>query len=355
MTDIRSLENKYEGHGIAVTDKKQKYTVTLLGYKNPKHTNWYPWKMFYQVLLELGYSTEWVYAENVDTSTTSRRIFICWNEPDAGTFVNSNIIKPGDVIIQKLTSLGNGCGQVNWGNDPVEFFKNWTWPIYKMVEDLYDSGVNIYAFGCRTSIEPFPEKNRICQKLRDRIFWIPWGSSVYSWEEIQNAGPVMDGFSYDIGFVGSIWGKVGRGNVDVFNDYLQPLLSGRKCVLAGKGTALGSVDDNTHKDILRRSKLCPILNAASWKAEKGVQDRFWTVFTTGRFGVVDSEGVYDFFDENDVVCETDPQEYVAKSLYFLQNVDKQLPYIEKVQTRIKQEYNYYFTWKNIVDKIISEQ
>ncbi len=301
----------------AVVNKKQQYIVTLLGYSIPGHTNWYPWKIFHRVFTELGYLCEWVEAEQIDLTSSQRRIYICWNVPDAKTLLSLDKVRPGDVILQKLTSLGKGYGHVNWGNDPLEFFRNWTWPIYKAVEDLYDSGVNIYAFGCRTNTELFPEKHRICEKLKDRIHWIPWGSSLYTWEEIQNAKPAMDSFCYDIGFVGSIWGTVGRGNIDGVEDYLVPLMRGRKCMLAGRGTERGPVDDDTHKEILRRSKLCPIINAASWRAEKGIQDRFWTVFTTGRFGVVDTEGVYDFFDEDEVVCETDPGEYVEKSLYFL--------------------------------------
>ncbi|MBW8002731.1 MAG: glycosyltransferase [Planctomycetes bacterium] len=335
--------------------KKQKYVVTLLGYTDPEHTNWYPWKMFHRVFEELGYSSQWVEVDDIAPTSSQRRIFICWNEPDAKTLISLGKIRPGDVVLQKLTSLGKGYGDVNWGNDALGFFKNWTWPIYKDVENLYDSGVNIYAFGCRTNTSLFPEKHRICEKLKGRIHWIPWGSSLYSWEEIQNAKPVISDFRSDIGFIGSVWGKTGRGNVDVVRDFLEPLMPGRKCVLAGKGTEQGPVDDERHKEILRRSKLCPIINAASWKAERGIQDRFWTVFTTGRFGIVDSEGIYDFFDEDEVVCETEPAEYVLKSMYYMENVEKQLPYIEKVQARIKKEYNYYVTWNNLLSSIISEQ
>ncbi|NQT03918.1 MAG: hypothetical protein HQ580_17970, partial [Planctomycetes bacterium] len=354
-TKSSEIVRNVRDNSAALELKKRKYVVTLLGYTNPKHTNWYPWKMFHRVFTELGYSSEWTEIDDIDPASSQRRIFICWNEPDAKTLVALEKTKPGDVILQKLTSLGKGCEGVNWGNDARGFFRNWTWPIYKNVEDLYDSGVNIYAFGCRTNTELFPEKHRICEKLKGRIHWIPWGSSLYTWREIQDAKPVMNDFYCDIGFVGSIWGTAGRGNKDVVNEYLAPLLSGRKCVLAGMGTQIGSVDDNAHKGILRGSRLCPIINAASWKAEKGVQDRFWSVFTTGRFGVVDTEGVYDFFDEDEVVCETNPNEYIQKSLYFLEHVEKQLPYIEKIQARIKREYNYYLTWNNLLKRIIYEQ
>jgi len=335
--------------------QKQKYIITLLGYTHPNHTNWYPWKIFYRIFRELGYSSEWLEADAIDLSSSERRVFICWNEPDAKTLVELGKVRPGDVILQKLTSLGKGCEHIKWGNDALQFFRNWTWPTYKAVEDLYDSGVNIYAFGCKTNTELFGEKHRICEKLKDRIHWIPWGSSLYTWDEIQNAKPVTDGFLYDIGFVGSIWGTIGRGNIEGVRDYLSPLLPGKKFILAGKGTQKGLVDDDEHKEILRRSRLCPIINAASWRAEKGVQDRFWTVFTTGRFGVADTEGVYDFFDEKDVVCETDPGEYVEKSLYFLENTEKQVPYIEKIQAKIKNEYNYYITWENIFNKILCNE
>ena len=83
-------------------------------------------------------------------------------------------------------------------------------------------------------------------------------------------------------------------------------------------------------------------------------DRFWTVFSLGRFGVVDNEGVFDFFNEDEVVLETNPEEYVAKSLYYMKNVEKQLPYIEKIQKRIKAEYNQHEVWKNILKQINEE-
>ena len=35
----------------------------------------------------------------------------------------------------------------------------------------------------------------------------------------------MDGFTQDIGFVGSIWGKAGRGNLDSAQQYMFPLLN----------------------------------------------------------------------------------------------------------------------------------
>ena len=82
-----------------------------------------------------------------------------------------------------------------------------------------------------------------------------------------------------------------------------------------------------------------------------IRKRFWTVFAAGRFGVVDTEGVYDFFSKNDVVCETDPNEYVEKSLYYMKNPEKQIPYIEKIQQRIKTEYNWNHTFKNIFEKV----
>ena len=332
-----------------------KYIVTLLGYTDPKHTNWYPWKKFYEVFKELNYKAEWTELRNLNSTPQKRRIYICWNEPNTKELVEKEIINEDDILLQKLTSLGKGHNNISWGTDPLAFFKQWDWPIYRMVEDLYDDGINIYAFGAMTNTELFPEKHRICQELKERIFWIPWGSSLYTWREIQKARPIMSGFKYDIGFIGSKWGVVGRGNIDSFSDFIEPLLKGRKCCLAGKGNPLGPVNDYKHKKILRRSKLCPVVNATSWRVERGVQDRFWTVFTTGRFGVVDTEGIYYFFDKDEVVCEADPQEYIEKSLYYLHNIEKQLPFIEKVQRRIKKQYNYYNTWDRILKAIISNE
>ena len=83
-------------------------------------------------------------------------------------------------------------------------------------------------------------------------------------------------------------------------------------------------------------------------------DRFWTVFSLGRFGVMDNEGILDFYNEDEVVLATDRDEYFDKSMYYLRNVDRQLPYIEKVMKRIKTEYNQNQVWKKIFEKIFSE-
>jgi hypothetical protein len=334
------------------------FQIVLLGYTstNPKHTNWYPWDRFKKVFDHLGYDNVWIEPNQIpQLNSNKRRILICWNLPDSLDLVKSGLYRKQDIIIQKLTSLSKYDSQVNWTKDPLNFFKNWRWTLYKITEELYDNGVNIYNFGCKTDIDTFPEKKRICDKLKDRQFWIPWGSSLYDWSEIQNMKPIIGNFKYDIGFVGSLWGTVGRGNIDSWSDFIKPLLNKYpNNHLAGVGQPNPTADDETHKSILKYSKLCPIVNAPSWQVEKGVQDRFWTVFTTGRFGVVDSEGIYDFFNEDEVVCETDPGEYVKKSIYYLENIDKQKPYILKVQERIKNEYNYYNTWKNILDKIIKD-
>ena len=45
--------------------------VTLLGYTNTSHTNWYPWNRFYDVFTTLGYSVEWTELNKLDR--TGRR------------------------------------------------------------------------------------------------------------------------------------------------------------------------------------------------------------------------------------------------------------------------------------------
>jgi hypothetical protein len=105
-------------------------------------------------------------------------------------------------------------------------------------------------------------------------------------------------------------------------------------------------------EILQSSKLCPIIHAPSWIAEKGVQDRFYTVFSAGRFGVCDNPGVYEFFNENEVVCEPDATKYVEKSLYYIENYKEQQPFIESVQYKLKSKYNLFIQWQDILSKVI---
>jgi hypothetical protein len=338
--------------------KNKKFIVTLLGYTNiqdngSRHTNWYPWNRFKNVFETIGYKCEWIEFSDVKRNGENR-IFITWNEPLSSDIYKSDKFKNNDIIIQKLTSLGKGMENENWTSKPYEWCKQWKWPIYKMVEDIYDKGINIYAFGCRTITEDFPEKKIICDKLKNRIFWISWGGTPFNFKQILEAKPVISNFKMDISFVGSKWGIVGRGNIDAWEKYITPLEKQSKYTFNTSG-GIGSkmVSDNDMVATLKSAKLCPILHAPSWQAERGVQDRFYTVFLSGRFGICDNLGAIDLFGENiKDICTTDKTEYYDKSIYYINNIDKQLKYIEIIQNRIKNEYNFYVQWYNIMAKII---
>ena len=164
----------------------------------------------------------------------------------------------------------------------------------------------------------------------------------------------MDNFKYDIGFVGSKWGKKYRGNLDDWDTYLEPLLNHNFSIcLAGLGTKKGPVNIKQHISILKKSKLCPIFHAASWRVEKGIMDRFWTVFSLGRFGIIENEGIFDFFNSNEVVYASCPEEYYDKSIYFIKNTFEQEKYITAILNRIKTEYNQHHVWSKIMKKIES--
>jgi len=364
--DIKLINPALKPKNGGIPDPKKRYIVTLLGYTNAtqKHTNWFPWNRFLDVYKKMGYETEWCELGNLTGRIREvdphPRIFICWNQPTCIELIQSGVIHSYDVILQKLTSLGKGMDNVNWGSDPKRYFSTWNWPIYQTVEFLLEKGFNIYGFGCHSHSEEFPEKDRIVKKLTQlgRLFWINWGSTAFSYEEIQNCKPAMDNLQIDIAYVGSKWGQAGRGNTDQWDAYIQPILGERpgiKSSFHGAGFQGGMISDDSMKVILKTSKVCPILHAPSWVAERGIQDRFYTVFTAGRFGVVDNPGVYDFFDEDEVVCETDPVKYRELTKYFMDHPEKQLPYILKVQHKIRTKYNLYVEWDNILTRIITDQ
>jgi len=330
--------------------------ITLLGYTGSNHSHYWPQLRFFDVFKHAGYDVEWVNMNEV-RQTNRPRIYITWNQPACDIVVARGLYnhKRGDVIIQKLTSLGAGDDHVNWGNDAMGFFQKWSWNTYKRVEYFYDMGVNIHAFGCKTVSEPFPEKHRIVSKLGDRVHWFNWGPCLYDYNELQNMKPIITDFKYDIGYVGMKWGSVGRGNIDSWETYIDPLVKEfSNNALAGAGNPMGQVSNEVHKEILTQSRLCPIMHCPSWIAEQGCQDRTYTVFASGRFGVIDNPGIYEFFDEKEVVCETDPGEYFEKSKYFANNIDAQIPYIETFQKRIKEELNFYVTWPRIIEKVWKE-
>ena len=326
--------------------------ITLLGYHNRANTVGWVWNRFTHIFREMGYPVDWRDAHCLDTSISARRVYILWNQPDVMDLVESGVLRPDDIVLQKLTSLGKDDGEVNWGWDPLGFFSGWHWPLYQKLHDAINiHGVNAYGFGCATDGTPFHKKWELCKLIGDdRIFWIPWGSSVFNWYEIQRIKPIIrEKWEYDLCYVGSLWGVPGRGNVVEFGQYVSPLVSQSKSYfLRGRGFDEGPIPDEEYKEALRVSNLCPIIHLPSWRVERGVQDRFWTVFTAGRFGVCDNEGVYRFFDKKDVVVATNPQEFVDKSLYYANNPHKQEKFIKKVQEGIRREYNYYKSWETIL-------
>lgn len=333
----------------------KKRDIYLVGYEpklfRKKHTNFWPWDYLTKTFNELGYNA---YHKNANKINHKKpNIYICWNELDSLQLIEQYSPHKDSIIIQKLTSFdASPVSQRDWTEDPLEFFKQWHWPQYKKLDKLKQSGYEYYAFGAQTDIKTFPIKNEIVERHKDRIFWIPWGTMTIPYKDIMKAEPIMSDFKYDVGFVGSRWGTKNRGNLVEWDEFLMPVVdSTSNAMLAGKGTKVGPVSVDKHMEILKHSKLCPIIHAASWKVEKGIMDRFWTVFSLGRFGVMDNEGILDFYDENEVVLATSKEEYIEKSIYYMNNVDKQLPFIEKIQKRIKAEYNQHEVWKKILEKI----
>lgn len=334
--------------------------IYLLGYQpkyffRPKHTNWWPWNYLKNTFNELGYSAFHLNVNKIDAAKPA--VYICWNEPDSISLINEHKIHPDSIVIQKLTSFDGSpeSANTNWSENPIDFFAKWHWPQYQKLEKLEMLWPKFYAFGAKTDATPFPEKKRISDKYNQRIFWIPWGSMTVPYQSIMNASPILNDFSYDVGFVGSKWGTRLRGNIKEWETYLDPIFEkANKTYLAGRGTKKGPVSVEEHERALKSSKLCPIIHATSWKVEKGIMDRFWTVFSLGRFGVCDNEGILSFYNKDEVVLATEPGEYVEKSIYYMNNVDKQKPYIEKALSRIQKEYNQHIVWKNILERIFKE-
>lgn len=333
------------------------YTITLLGYKKVKkngsrHTNWYPWSRFFDVFQTIGYKTEWVDLSHLSRKN-EKRLFITWNEPTSLDLYKSGRIKSKDIIFQKLTSLGKNMEKENWTSNPKDWFKEWKWPLYKIVEDLKNQGLNIYGFGCKTDYHSFPEKKKICENLKDRIYWISWGGTPFTWDEIKKATPKMDNFTNDIIFLGSKWGKIGRGNIDSWDKYITPLeknTSYKFNQYGGIGKKMISNQSMVH--MIQKSKLCPIIHTPSWQVERGVQDRFYTVFLSGRFGICDNLGIIDLFgQEFEEICTEDQEEYYKKSIYFLENPEKQKKYIDLVLEKIKTKFNFYRQWESILNHI----
>jgi hypothetical protein len=329
--------------------KYKDYTITLLGYTNSvkKHTNWYPWYRFLDVFKTIGYKCEWREINNIKRNG-EKRLFITWNEPTCSQLIDKGHIKKGDIIFQKLTSLGKGDEKINWGTKPYEWYKKWKWSLYQMFEKYYDKGYDIYAFGCKSNFDEFPEKKRIYQKLKNRIYWLAWGGTPFNLNQILECKPKMENLTENCIFVGSKWGKVGRGNIDAWKKYITPLEK-RNLIKSFGGIGKKHLTNEELDIKLKKAKICPIIHAPSWQAEKGVQDRFYSVFISGRFGICDNLGAIDIFgDEIKEICHENPNDYLTKTLYYMNNVEKQEYYINLIQKKIKEKYNFYAQWYNIM-------
>ena len=164
--------------------KYKDYTITLLGYTNKinKHTNWFPWNRFYDVFKTIGYNIEWCEIDDIKRNN-EKRLFITWNCPPSKELIeHKNYKKNTDIIFQKLTSLGKYDTTENWTSNPYEWYKTWKWSMYQMLDEIYSKGHNIYGFGCKTIYKDFPNKKRVCEKLKDRIYWISWGRNAIYFE-----------------------------------------------------------------------------------------------------------------------------------------------------------------------------
>lgn len=341
-----------------INEDLREYIITLVGYTKirkdgSRHTNWFPWNRFYNVFQTLGYNVEWIEFNTLERNQ-EKRLFITWNEPTCLELYQSGKILTKDIVFQKLTSLGKGMEKENWTKDPKSWCEKWNWPIYRTVEYLYDKGLNIYAFGCRTDIHLFSEKQRICKKLKDRIFWITWGGTPFDWEQIKNCQPKMKNLTEDITFIGSKWGVVGRGNIDTWEKYIKPFESSKCPYKFNQYGGIGNkmISDEKMIKLIQKSKLCPIIHSPSWQVERGIQDRFYTIFLSGRFGICDNLGAIDIFgNEIREICSEDPKEFYKKSIYFLQHPEKQIKYINLIQNKIKTKYNFYRQWETVLNNV----
>ena len=334
--------------------------IYLVGYIpkyffSKKHTNYWPWNYLAETFRQLGYNAYHINVNKIDHSKPG--LYICWNSPDTIDLISKYKPHKDSILIQKLTSFDAGPESRNteWTSDPLKFFSEWHWPQYQKLDILNSSGYRFYAFGAKTDIDSFPAKKQIAEKYKERIFWIPWGTMTVPYEDILRNEAIIDNFKYDLAFVGSRWGTRHRGNITEWETYLKPLIDvANTSYIAGRGTPRGAVTVEEHVEALKKSALCPIIHATSWKVEKGIMDRFWTVFSLGRFGVMDNEGILDFYDEKEVVLALSVEEYIDKSIYYMKNPEKQKPYIDNALRLIKEKYNQHAVWKTILLRIFSE-
>ena len=230
--------------------------IYMVGYEprllKKKHTNFWPWDYLTKTFNELGYNAYHKNAHKINHKKPN--LYICWNALDSLELIEKHSPHKDSIIIQKLTSFDASAeSQRDWTSDPMKFFKEWHWPQYQKLKKLKESGYEYYAFGAQTDIDSFPIKSEIVQEFKDHIFWIPWGTMTIPYQEILAAKPIIDGFKYDVGYVGSRWGTENRGNLDEWDNYLMPVVNAAEnSMLAGRGTKVGPVSVEKHIDIQKQ-------------------------------------------------------------------------------------------------------
>jgi len=352
MTDL--LLDKSQNIQFKINNNLKDYVITLLGYKDiasdsSKDINWYYWNRFLDVYKTIGYKCEWVNLSDLKRNQ-EKRLFITYNDPTSLELYQSNYVRKHDIIFQKLTSIGKGMDDINWTSNPKEWCKTWHFPIYKTIEYLYDLGLNIYGFGCKSTYDEFPEKKRICEKLKDRIHWMSSGGISFNFTQIQNAKPIMNNLTNDITSINNKWGVIGRGNHDAWDKYIKPLEKSKYNFNKEKETDINMIYNEKIIKLLENSTLCPIIHDPIWQTEQGIQDEFYSIFLSGRFGICDNLGAIDIFgDEIKDICTESLEEYYKKSIYYLEHPNEQKKYIEIIQSQIKERYNFYRQWENILN------
>jgi hypothetical protein len=291
------------------------YVVIFVGNNDKNQSHWMLWNRLCEIFNNIGHECKWMtHINDVNKNNNDdneKTIFFVRNHIDNLKLIDSGKVNKNDIIFQKLE-------QKKTNNN------GWDWTSYKTVENLYDEGYNIYGFTNSLEIDNFPEKKRIIEKLNKRIIIIKAGGSSFDSNKIKNCVPVMEKLKKEM-------------NVLMDNKKYIELLEKSKYI----------INYQEHfqyyeiKDKLKNYAMCPILHTDLEREQKILNENFYNVFISGRFGICDNMTAVEIFGEEiKDICTEDPEEYYEKSIYYLEHPEEQLKYIETIQNKIKKKYNY---------------
>lgn len=293
-----------------------KYIITFLGKCDKNSPNWKLWNRFCDIFKNIGHQCKWINNFN-EIIESDDNVFFTKSSDDTLKLIEINKANKNNIIFQKLEQ-----NKIKNEDDN----ESWDFSSYENIRNLYNEGYNIYGFTNSLNIDGYPEKKEIIDEVDGRIFTINAGGLSFATNKINNCFPETDNLIKEINII---------NKNDDNNEYIDLL---KKSDYKINYQEKFSYEQTKEK--VGKYELCPIFHTDKEREQKILNENFYDVFISGRFGICDNMTAVEIFGEEiKDICTEDPEEYYKKSIYYLKHPEKQTKYITIIQNKIKEEIN----------------